>query len=154
MDRTITARTPPAFSIHTGVANARGTLGNTNDDGLTINLDFIYDIDAHWAWDVRMGFSRLDGKAANPDIDVWSVAGNARYTFNPLSPLHLLINVGLGLYQFDPGDLEVGANLGLGLRFPINPRFSLEATYNYHNAFTASPDLKYDQLQLGLLISF
>lgn len=154
VDKTLTARTPPAFSIHAGVANAKGALNNTNDDGLTINFDFVRDVNQNWAWDVRMGVSKLDGKAPNPDIDVWTIASNARYTFNPISPFRLFANGGLGLYQFDPGDLELGANLGLGIRIPINPRFGLEATYNYHNAFTASPDLKFDQIQLGLLISF
>ncbi|MDH3523539.1 MAG: choice-of-anchor D domain-containing protein [Acidobacteriota bacterium] len=154
VNRTLTARTSPAFSIHAGIANAKGALKNTNDDGMTINLDFVYDVNAHWAWDVRLGTSELAGKAANPDVDIWSLAGNARYTFNPLASWHVFINGGLGLYQFDPGDLEGGGNLGLGLQFPIDPRFSLEATYNYHDAFTASTDLKYDQIQLGLLVSF
>lgn len=152
--KTLTARTPPAFSIHAGRANAKSALKSTNDDGLTINLDFIQDINANWAWDVRLGISRLGGKGGNPDIDVWTVSGNARWTINPLGPVRAFLNGGLGLYQFDPGDLELGANLGAGLRLPLSPRFSLEATYNYQNAFTASPDLEFDQLQVGLLISF
>lgn len=154
VDSALDARTPPAFSLHTGLADVHGALASTHDDGSTINLDFVHDVSANWGWDLRLGFTGLDGKAANPDIDIWSVGANAKYTFNPADPLRLFLNGGGGIHHFDPGDTELGLNLGLGLHFPLSRRFSLEATYNYHNAITASPDLRFDQLQLGILISF
>ena len=61
---------------------------------------------------------------------------------------------GLGVYHFDPGDFDAGANLGLGLTVPAGARFAFEATYNYHSVFTAAPNLEFDQLQLGFLVSF
>lgn len=150
----LSARTPPAFSLHTGIADPHGALSATNEDGSTINLDFVHDVSPHWGWDVRLGVASLDGKPANPDVDIWSVLGNAKYTINPGAPLQLFLNGGGGVHHFDPGDTELGLNLGLGIKVPLSKRFSLEATYNYHNAVTASPDLEYDQLQFGLLISF
>ena len=59
-----------------------------------------------------------------------------------------------GLYHFDPGTFEGGLNLGLGFNLPAGPLFAIEATYNYHWVLTASPILKYDQVQIGLLVSF
>ncbi len=154
LTRELTARTPPAFSIHSGISDPHGGLGSTQDDGATLNLDFVHDVSDHVAWDLRLGVSELDGLGSNPDMDILTFLGNARYTFNPADPVRLFINGGGGLYHFDPGDTELGLNLGLGLRIPLSPRFSLEATYNYHNALTASPDLEFDRLQAGLLISF
>jgi hypothetical protein len=153
-DKALSARTPPAFSIHSGIAEPHGSLGGTHDDGSTINLDFVHDVSANLAWDLRLGVTSLDGQAANPDLDIWTLSGNAKYTFNPTDPLQVFLNGGAGIYHFDPGDTELGLNLGLGLQLPLSKRFSLEATYNAHNAITASPDLEFDQLQLGLLISF
>jgi hypothetical protein len=77
-----------------------------------------------------------------------------RYTFNPSSPLEVFVNAGGGVYHFDPGDVEGGINLGVGLRVPAGRRIAVEGTYNYHLAFTASPDLKFSQFQQGVLLSF
>ena len=152
--RTLTARTPPYFSLHAGVVDPSGTLGNTTDEGPTLNLDFMNPIDPNWAWDVRLGFSRFDGQTGQDDIDFWTLGANIKYTFNPTSPVRFFLNGGAGLYYFDPGDLEGGVNGGAGLGIPISSRFALEATYNYHTTFTGSPTLRLNQYQLGLLISF
>ena len=50
--------------------------------------------------------------------------------------------------------MEGGANAGLGVFAPLGSRFALEATYDYHSAFTASPNLEFSQVQLGLMIAF
>ncbi|MGB5987881.1 MAG: choice-of-anchor D domain-containing protein [Desulfobacterales bacterium] len=152
--RTLMARTPPTFSLHAGLVDPHGALGSIAKDGSAINLDFIYPIDPNWAWDVRLGFAKFDGRSGNPDTDLWTLGGDLKYTINPSQALRLFLNGGGNLYHFDPGDFEAGVNFGLGLNLPLSQRFGLEATYNYHWAFTASPDLKYSQYQLGLLISF
>ena len=89
-----------------------------------------------------------------PDTDVWKLGANLKWTFNPAAPLRVFVNGGPHLYHFDPGTFEGGANLGLGLQVPAGPRFAVEATYNYHWALTASPDLEVSELQLGTLVSF
>ena len=152
--RTLTARTPPFFSLHAGLVDPHGVLSGVAKQGSTFNLDFVYPFQPHWAWDVRLGRSSFDGQAGQPDTDVWSLSPNVKFTINPGGPLHAFLNGGLGVYHFDPGSFEGGGNLGLGLNKPLGRRFALEITYNYHWAFTASPTLKYDQFQLGLLISF
>ena len=152
--RTLTARTPPAVAVHAGIVWPHGALGTTNDHGSTLNVSFIQDLDEEWAWDLRFGLASFDGQAGQDDVTAWHFAPNARYTFNPGNPWLVFANAGLGLYHFSPGSFEAGLNLGGGLRRPISPRFAIEATYNFHWAFTASPSRRYSQLQGGLVVAF
>jgi hypothetical protein len=154
VNRTLTARTPPSLSLHAGLGNPHGVLKSDVRQGSTFHLDFVYPWKPKWAWDVRLGSSRFDGRACCEDVSVSTLSSNAKYTFNPASPVHVFLNGGFGLYHFTPGDFEGGGNLGLGLNVPVGHRFSLELTYNYDWAFTASPKLKFSQVQLGLLVSF
>jgi hypothetical protein len=152
--RTLTGRTPPFFSLHAGLAVPHGALHTIATQGSTFHLDFVYPWKPKWAWDVRLGTTRFDGRAGNPDTDVYTLSANAKYTFVPSSSVRLFVNGGFGFYHFDPGRFEAGGNLGLGLNVPLGRRFALELTYNYDSAFTASPNRRFSQAQLGLLTSF
>lgn len=154
VDVPLTARTPPLFSLHAGRVDSHGALSGAVKDGSTLNLDFVYPFLPRWAWDVRLGLSRFDGQPGLPDVELATLSANARFTINPAAPVRFFLNGGLGLYHFDPGSFEGGGNLGLGLGVPVGPRFVFEATYNYHVVFTPSPNLEYDQMQLGFLVSF
>jgi hypothetical protein len=154
VNRTLTARTPPFLSLHAGLADPHGALNGSVRQGSTFHLDFVYPWRPRWAWDVRVGSSRFDGRPCCEDVDVSTLSANVKYTFTPTWPVHIFVNGGLGLYHFNPGDFEGGGNLGLGLNVPVGHRFALELTYNYDSAFTASPNLEFSQVQLGLLVSF
>ncbi len=143
-----------AVSLHAGLVHPYGALNTIADVGPTVTLDFLYRFTAHWGVDLRLGFSNFDGSAGHSDTNLYTVGTNLKYTLNPTSPVRIFLNGGGGLYVFDPGDVEAGVNIGLGLNIPINRRFSFEATYNYHNALTASETLHFDQFQLGVLASF
>lgn len=151
---TLTARTPPSVSFHVGLVVPHGTLNTTADLGSSVSVGFMQPLGPNWAWDLRAGFSTFDSASGQPDTDLWTVSANAKFTVNPGDPAQLFLNGGLGVYHFDPGDFEFGGNLGLGVHVPIEPRFAIEGTYNFHSAFTASPSLNFSQIQLGLLISF
>ncbi len=152
--RTLSARTPPAVSVHAGLVDAHGPFGNVAGTGSSIDFDFVNPVGPKLAWDLRLGRSRFDGTAGQPDTKVWRFGANAKYTFNPAGPLRLFVNGGPNLYHFDPGSVEGGFNVGIGLNLPAGKRFSFEATYNYNRAITASPDLPFSQFMLGLLVSF
>jgi HYDIN/CFA65/VesB-like, Ig-like domain len=152
--RTLTGSTPPSLSLHAGWVDAHGAFGNVAGTGSTIELDFVNPIGTHFAWDLRLGRSHFDGTPGNPDTKVWRLAPNAKYTFNPTAPLRVFVNGGPDFYHFDPGSFHGGVNLGVGLNFPAGPRFSFEAKYDYNRAVTASPDLPFSQIQVGMLISF
>lgn len=152
--RALRASTPPAASVHAGIAWPHGPLAAGTRRGSTLNVAFIRPFLPHWAWELRFGISRLDGKSGGADTDIWHLAPNIHYTFNPGSPWLLFGNGGLGLYDFSPGSVEGGLNLGGGLRRPVNRQFAVEATYNFNWAFTASPSHRFSQLQGGLIVSF
>jgi hypothetical protein len=154
VSRTLTGRTPPFLSLHAGLADPHGALGMVAKQGSTFHLDFVYPWQPRWAWDVRLGSTRFDGRSGNPDTDVATLSANAKFTFNPASAVHVFLNGGLGMYHFQPGIFEGGGNLGLGLNVPLGHRFALELTYNYDSAFTSTPSLDFSLVQLGLLVSF
>lgn len=154
LTRQLRARTPPAISLHAGLATPHGALASSAKQGSSLNLDFVYPFEPRWAWDVRLGFLRFDGRAGQSDTDLATLSGNAKFTFNPGAAVHIFLNGGFGLYHFDPGTFEAGGNLGIGLNIPLGSRFAIEATYNYHSTLTASPSLRFDQAHLGLLVSF
>ena len=152
--RPLTAHTPPSLSLHAGVVEPHGAIHSVARLGSTFTLDFVYPFQPNWAWDVRLGYSRFDGRPGQPDVNVWNVLANVKYTLNPAALQRFFVNGGGGLYHFTPGAREAGFNLGAGINIPVKPRFALEGSYNYHQAFTASPDLKFSQFQVGLLATF
>jgi hypothetical protein len=151
---TLTGKTPPLFSVHGGVVIPHSALNNIAKAGSTINADFVYPFTHHWAWDLRLGFSHFDGEIGLPDIDLTTLLPNVKYIFNPSGSIRVFINGGFGMYHFSPGDFEAGGNLGAGLNIPVGRRFQIEGTYNHHWALTASPVLRFSQIQGGLLVSF
>ena len=154
VNRTLTARTPPFFSLQAGLASPHGALNAVARQGSTFDLGYVHPLGPKWAWDVELGFSSFDGRAGLPDVDLSRISANARFTVNPGAPARFFLNGGLGLYHFDPGTFEGGGNLGIGVEVPVGARFVFAAGYEYHLAFTASPDLEFDQLQAGFLVSF
>jgi len=152
--RTLTARTPPALSLHSGLVDPYGHLGSTTKQGSTFGLIYLQPFSPQWAWDARLALARFDGKPGQDDVDLITAGAEARFTFNPAAPLRIFLNGGLGIYHFDPGDVEGGLSLGLGLAVSTGDAMSLELTYDYHLALTASPDLEYGQLQLGAVFYF
>jgi hypothetical protein len=153
-DLTLTGRTPPSLSLHAGWVDPHGVLSGVARNGSTINLDYVYPFRTRWAWDIRLGHSTFDGQTGQPDTKLTTLSADIRYTLNPAATTHVFVNAGLGMYHFDPGSVEGGVNLGVGLNFPIDSRFALEATYNDHSTFTSSPTLRFSQFQIGLLVSF
>jgi hypothetical protein len=151
--RKLVARTPPALMVRAGVSQPHGALGQSARDGSAFELGFRYTFRAHWAWEVNLGFSRLDGQPS-PDVKIPSFAAHARYTVNPASSLRLSLGAGPSVHHFRPGDFELGADLALDVDYFFGRRFALEAQYRYRWAFTASPDAKYSQILGGLMISF
>lgn len=142
------------LSLHGGLAVPFGSYKNTHEKGLTVNLDFLKFININLAWDIRLGYSRFNGKGSQADLNVWTLSGNIKYYLNPGNPYKAFVNGGLGVYSLDPGDIEGGYNIGFGVYRNLTPHLSFEATVNYCSIFTTPPDLKYGLFQLGLIYLF
>jgi hypothetical protein len=151
--RDLVARTPPAFTLRAGVAQPHGRLSRAARQGSAFELGFRYASHPRWAWEVNLGFSRLDGRPA-PDVKIPSFAAHARYTINPAASLRVFLAAGPSVHHFEPGDFEIGADLALGADVSLGRRFALEAQYRYRWAWTAAPDVEYSQILVGLVTSF
>lgn len=152
--RTLTARTPPFLSLHAGVVDPSGALASSAGLGSSFELGLVNPFRPRWAWELRVSRARFDGTSGQPDTRALTLRAGARFTFNPAAPLRVFVSAGPTLFHFEPGDVEGGLSLGAGLQLPAGRRFAFEATYGYHVALTASPDLEWSQFQAGILISF
>lgn len=148
------ARTPPALSLHAGVADAHGSLSSVARDGSAVDLDLLYPLSPPFAWRARLGWARLDGQPGAPDTDVWKLGLEGRWTFNPGAPVEVFAGAGPYLLHFDPGAVEGGVAAGVGIGVPAGARFRFELTWDYLWALTASPTLEVSELQLGTVVSF
>src|SRR5262249_55210983 len=96
VSRTLTAPTPPAFSLPAGLATPHGALASRAKQGSTFNLDFVDPVGPALAWDVRLGSTRFDGRSGQPDVRLWSLGANVRFTLNPAAPVRVFLNGGPG----------------------------------------------------------
>lgn len=152
--RSLTGRMAPFLTVHAGLAVPHGALNTVADLGSTLNVGLVNYWRPKWAWDLRLGRSIFKGAGAADDTKTWSALANVRHSFTPAATVRPFVNAGGGLYHFRPGGVEGGLNLGIGLGVPTGRRLSIEGTYNFNLVFTASPDLKFSQFQLGVKLSF
>lgn len=139
-----------AFSLHAGVAQPLGTLNSTTNAGPTIHADLVFPVTPILGVDFRLGYSRFVGTGGAGDVDIWNLSTNLKLLVAQTTPWPF-INAGLGLYYVDYNDLEGGYNVGIGVGQPIGTSLTLEVTANYHSTLTASPDIEFLKLQVGLL---
>jgi hypothetical protein len=134
--------------MHAGVAVPFGHLNRTTNPGTTINIDFVYQFTTRTWADARLGYSIFNGSGGSRNVDIWNLSANLRFIpwLWKVSPF---VNGGLGLYHVS--SLEAGFNIGAGLGFHFVHWFDIEATFNYHYVFTASPDVTFGKVQLGLI---
>ena len=151
IERSISARTPPWLGVRASRIDPSGSLDAHHSDGGSLDLVYLQPITARWAWDVQLGLGRFDGL---PDIDLTTLSASARFTFNPMAPVQIFLFGGPEVSDFDPGDLELGLQAGVGLHIPTGRRYAVELAGGYHDALTASPDLRHTRLSVGFLVSF
>lgn len=151
--RPVAAGLRRALSFHVGAAVPLGTLNSFTDIGPTANLDFIIPINPQLAADLRLGYSLFRGAGGASDLDMWNLSANLK-VLPVLTTPYPFLNGGLGLYYVDSSDLEAGFNIGAGVGQPLTSNLDVELTANYHSTFTASPDLEFTKLQLGLVWAF
>jgi hypothetical protein len=141
------------LSLHAGAALPFGTLANTTDRGPSATLDYVFPITPMVAADLRLGYSLFNGTGAAADVDIWNLSANIKVVPALTAPW-VFVNGGLGLYYVDTSDLAGGFNTGIGVGQHLGSHLDLEATFNYHRTVTASPNLAFGTLQLGLIWSF
>lgn len=141
------------LSFHTGITTPYGDLKKIVDDGRTVNFDIVFPLSSNLSWDLRLGWSDFPGTTGNDDFEIWNLSANIAYALRFKKPW-LFVNGGLGLYKANYGNTNLGFNIGAGLGYPLRSNIVLEMTYNYHMAFTGSPDPMFGKIQTGILIRF
>ncbi len=142
-----------ALSIHTGTTNSHGALAQLADQGTTINFDVVFPLTSRLGWDIRLGYSDFSGLGGQSDVSINNLSANLSYIVIDRTPW-VFVNAGPGIYQIDNSDTEYGANLGIGVGYPWGPNRVLEFTYNYHWALSASPQYRFDKIQIGIVQKF
>jgi len=143
-----------AVSLHLGLASPRGTLGHVYDDGPAVTFDLTRPLTDRLSWVLYLGGSRFDGEGDLDDYDAWNLSSNVKLRLFGTGTWYGFVNGGVGAYSLDGTGPEGGFNLGAGVGLHVAPPLALEATYNYHETVTASPDIKFDTAQLGFVWSF
>ncbi|MGH7537771.1 MAG: S8 family serine peptidase, partial [Gemmatimonadales bacterium] len=140
------------LSIHGGVAVPFGILNNTTTTGPTAKLDYVFlVIPPALAADIRLGYSLFPGSGAG-DVDIWNLSANVKYAPIQTTPWPF-VNAGVGLYYIDSNDLESGFNIGVGIGRRLSQNVDLEVTANYHRTVSASPNVEFAKLQVGLILA-
>lgn len=141
----------PAWSFHLGISDPQGIIGPFLDEGIAATLDYTFPINPRWSWDARLGYTTFDLRFGGGEVDVWDLSANLKAHFPTSGSWWAFVNGGPGVYYLDSSDVEGGYNVGIGLGFQVRPRVAFEVTFNRHETLTASPDIEFDKLQLGVL---
>jgi hypothetical protein len=148
--RGLVAATPPGAIVRVGLAQPHGRLAQRARQGSAFEVGLRWSSSPHWAWEIALGNTRLDGRPA-PDVKIPSFAATARYTLNPGSAFHLFLAAGPSVHHFEPGLYRLGGDLALGAELALGRRCALELQYRYR---WASGGNEYTQAMLGLTTSF
>jgi len=138
---------PWSVSFHTGTAMPTGNFANSYDSGFNIIVDLDYHFTPQIAVVGLFGYNNFKDKA-NGDFYWLNLSGNARYYFTG-ARYNYFLGAGPGIYIPERGSSKLGLNLGGGIDFPINPRFSAEVGVDYHITFDG--DTTFVHFHVGLV---
>jgi len=142
-----------SVSLHLGVNYPHGKFDKDFDGKTSYALDYEYRWDKSNSLLVFLGKNTFDHPTI--DLDITNLSINAKHYFIPpaIHQISYFVNGGLGYYSADPGDDDLGLNLGGGAQYQINNDFGVEGWYNYHH-ITSDPEVKFSTLQLGVYYLF
>ncbi|MFX0194493.1 MAG: outer membrane beta-barrel protein [Candidatus Hodarchaeota archaeon] len=123
--------------------------GEFDDDyntGVSAQIGFEYRFTNRFSAEGSFGFDQFDG---SPDLDIYRLSANAKF-YPLIGTFQVGIFGGPGVYILDPGDTHFGLNIGVGAEYRITTNWSLETTYNFHNAFRSGDDARFSTVHGGL----
>ncbi|HEX7896850.1 MAG TPA: porin family protein [Planctomycetota bacterium] len=136
-----------------GAAVPHGDFADAVDGGWSELVSLEYRINPMFSVEARLGVSSFDGESGGPDVYSVQHAVNGRATFLD-GPWRPFVNAGPGFYANNPGDDDFGINVGAGVGYRLNDRFTLEAAWDYHHVFAEGDDPSFSTLQLGVGLKF
>jgi hypothetical protein len=140
-----------AAGVRAGVVIPHGDLAEGQSSGPAINAALEYAVTDMVALELIGGYRSFRGSEGAADLSVLRFSGNAK--------LHLgagatrpFLNGGGGVYFFDPGDTEIGGNVGAGLLFALTPRFGVEVSYNLYAASLGESTATFSTVEGGIRV--
>jgi hypothetical protein len=141
-----------SLSLHAGVNDPRGDLGDGCDGDLSWGVDLEYAFNRTWAAELFYGHDEFDcGGGVEDEIDHLSLNGKAYFGSGTWRPL---AGAGVGSYDFSPGGSETGFNLFAGVQANPLPRLGVEATARYHFVDVGGSSADFLTYHLGLRLRF
>lgn len=137
-----------ALSIHLGKARSET---RTLESSVSRGVGLEYGLRPRLSALLAVGFDQLKDFGLGTDLELFYLSLLGRYYLRSAVPLLPFLEGGLGVYDVSPGDSELGASLGLGLRWDFAPDLSLEVSYRHHEVeFPGPRNLEFATAQLGL----
>jgi von Willebrand factor type A domain len=127
------------FSFHLGYGFPLGDFAEGHDPGPSVTGDLEYALTTNVSLMAFLGYHAFPSNVVDAE-GLTNLSFNLR-AYSPAGPWRAFAQLGPGMYWPNAGGSEWGANLGVGLSFPVHPRLSLELSPNLHGVF-ANPDTR------------
>lgn len=137
------------LSLHLGVNIPHGSLGDGIDGDTGFAFDYEYPWSDSYSLLVFAGKNEFDNDGEEIDINNLSINGKHYYGRSAESRYRYFSNAGIGIYSADPGDDDLGLNVGGGVQYPLAARYGLELWYNYHHIISSPDSSDFSTVQFG-----
>ena len=141
------------FSLHLGHNYPAGSFRKEYASGPSITLDFERDFRDRFSLYGMFGYHYFDAKTPGSDETYLTNLSLNLRLYGPAGPWRRFIGFGPGLYRDDGGATDAGANLAIGLEFPVLQKLKLETGVDLH-AVNASPRIYFFDVKLGVKFTF
>jgi hypothetical protein len=142
---------PLAVIAHIGAAIPSRSTASNLDAGLSLDLNFEYALKSKISLLGILGLHRLSDGGLGSELKATQIAIDGRYYFASARVFRAFVQAGLSAYVLDPGDTEIGENIGAGVQYELTPRLSFEALYSYHAVNSGGPaDTEFSVPHIGL----
>ena len=142
-----------SLSLHGGVSLPTGNLANIYKTGFNLMLDFDYHFSNQLSFVALLGYNGFKAKTTSSDDNYWiNISANLRYYKPLIFPWSVYFGCGPGLYIPGNGNIELGANFGLGINYAFNNLINFELGADYHTLFGSS--VQFTQSHIGIVLRF
>jgi len=148
-----------AFALHGGLSFPLSDLKNAYDRGFGISGAIERRINGTFALAALVGYHRFDSvsttvSGATPHLEVVHLSGILETTLMASGPLAVSVDVGAGMYRFQPGNSKSGAHAGVGFEYAPSLRVELEISARVHNVSTGGSSTRFAAIQAGARVMF
>lgn len=123
------------------------------DGDLSFNVGIDRHFGGHRSLGLKAGLHRFEVAAGRSDFETVELSLRGDQSFDVAPNLRLFVGGGVGVYDYDPGDTEVGGHAGFGAGWRVSSHLDLELRFDYHKV-DADFDADFATAQAGLRVRF